>query len=56
MNQDWYEIWVDESPEVPYVLLLCPNKSNSKELLIIDPQEKMQLFKQCPTMNMPCYG
>ncbi len=40
MNQDWYEIWVDESPEVPYVLLLCPNKSNSKELLIIDPQEK----------------
>ncbi len=46
MNQDWYEIWVDESPEFPYILLLCPNKNDSKELLIIDPQEKNSIIQR----------
>ncbi len=45
MNQDWYEIWVDESPGFPYVLILCPNKNNSQEFLIIDPQEKGSIIQ-----------
>lgn len=35
----WYEVWVDESPGYPYVLVLRPNESKPEELLIIDPKE-----------------
>lgn len=41
--QHWYEVWVDESTTIPYVLFVCPNKSDPKEILIIDPKENNQL-------------
>lgn len=48
MIQNWYEIWVDESTEIPYVLFVCPNTINTNEILIIDPKENK-------IENMPDY-
>jgi hypothetical protein len=48
MIQDWYEVWVDESIEIPYVLFLRPNQDNPKEILIIDPRENNKPIKTMP--------
>ena len=48
MIEHWYEVWVDESTEVPYVLFLAPNSVDSSEILIIDPQEKNPIIKKMP--------
>jgi hypothetical protein len=48
MIQDWYEVWVDESIEIPYVLFLRPNQDNSQEILIIDPKENNKAIKKMP--------
>lgn len=48
MIQNWYEIWVDESTEIPYVLFVCPNATDTNEILIIDPKENK-------IENMPNY-
>jgi hypothetical protein len=48
MIYDWYEIWVDESTEIPYVLFLRPNQDNPKEILIIDPKENNKAIKKMP--------
>jgi hypothetical protein len=39
MINDWYEVWVDETTHIPYVLFLCPNKDNPTEFSIIDPKK-----------------
>lgn len=49
MIQNWYEIWVDESPEIPYVLFVCPDKNEFNKIIIIDPKED-KIIK-----NMPNY-
>jgi hypothetical protein len=36
MIQAWYEVWVDESTTIPYVLFLCPDPSHLGGMLIID--------------------
>lgn len=38
MIQKWYEIWVDESTEIPYLLFVCPDKNDFNEIIIIDPK------------------
>jgi hypothetical protein len=36
MKTNWYEIWTDEAPSVPYVLLLRPFEQGYE---ILDPAE-----------------
>ena len=45
MNQDWCEIWIDDSPEFPYILLLCPSKEKENQYLIIDPKEDYKVIR-----------
>jgi len=51
MNLDWYEVWADESSDIPYLLLLCPNKHNPNELLIIDPKENNSVIQTMASYN-----
>ena len=51
MNLDWYEVWVDDSPGIPYLLLLCSNKDNPNELLIIDPKENNSVIQRMASYN-----
>jgi hypothetical protein len=37
MRAGWYEVWADESHEVPYLLLLRPFESGFE---ILDPRER----------------
>ena len=39
MIHKWYEVWVDESTTIPYILFLCPDPDNPGGMLIIDPKE-----------------
>ena len=48
MMKNWYEIWVDESTEIPYVLFIYPSKTDPEEILIIDPKENNQVIKKMP--------
>jgi hypothetical protein len=48
MINDWYEVWVDESTDIPYVLFLCPSKDNPTEFLIIDPKENDRVVQTLP--------
>jgi hypothetical protein len=52
MIQNWYEVWVDESPEIPYILFVFPSKINLEEILIIDPKENNQVIKNMPNYKM----
>jgi hypothetical protein len=52
MIQNWYEVWVDESTEIPYVLFVCPSTVNLKEILIIDPKENNKVIKNMPSYEM----
>ena len=36
MRQHWYEVWVDESPGLPYLLILHATRTGFR---ILDPQE-----------------
>jgi hypothetical protein len=38
MNRDWYEVWVDESTDVPYVLFMLPDAARAGGVVIIDPK------------------
>lgn len=51
MIQEWYEVWVDESTKIPYVLFLCPDPNSSGRMLIIDPKENNQVIQNLPDYN-----
>ncbi|MBN3897318.1 MAG: hypothetical protein ACYT04_60480 [Nostoc sp.] len=51
MIQEWYEVWVDESIKIPYVLFLCPDPSNPEGMLIIDPKQNNQVIQRLPDYN-----
>ena len=51
MIQKWYEIWVDESTEVPYVLFVCPDRNDFNKIIIIDPKED-QIIENMPNYEM----
>ena len=44
MNYDWYETWVDESPDTPYVLFPDPQRQGG--ILIVDPREANKVVFQ----------
>jgi hypothetical protein len=39
MSRDWYEVWVDESTDVPYALFVFPDTARIGGIVIIDPKE-----------------
>ncbi|OJW24686.1 MAG: hypothetical protein BGO49_06510 [Planctomycetales bacterium 71-10] len=39
ISQDWYEIWVDEGLDLPYVLVVLPDATRSGGVQIVDPKE-----------------
>jgi hypothetical protein len=39
MGRGWYEVWVDESTDVPYALLVLPGEAQDGGVVIIDPKE-----------------
>jgi hypothetical protein len=43
MIYDWYEIWVDEGLEVPYVLLVLADKGMPGGVIVIDPKQGYQV-------------
>ena len=51
MIQKWYEIWADESTEIPYVLFVCPDKNNFNKIIIIDPKEN-KIINNMPNYEM----
>jgi hypothetical protein len=51
MIQKWYEIWVDESTEVPYVLFVCPDRNDFNRIIIIDPKED-KIIENMPNYEM----
>ena len=43
MSNSWYEVWADESHDVPYVLLLRPTDDGYE---VLDPAERnRQIFR-----------
>lgn len=51
MIQKWYEIWVDESTEIPYVLFVYPDKDNFNRMIILDPKES-KIIENLPNYEM----
>ncbi len=39
MTCEWFETWVDESPAVPYVLLVFPDPQSAGGVVVVDPKE-----------------
>jgi hypothetical protein len=39
MIHEWYEVWADETHDIPYILILCPSKNESGKFCIVDPKE-----------------
>lgn len=46
MIQSWYEIWANETYDIPYILLLCPSENTDEGFLIIDPQGKNAVIQK----------
>jgi len=42
MIEPWYEIWVDEGLDVPYLLIVRPEQ-NGECVVVIDPKEGGQV-------------
>ena len=38
MSDQWYEVWADEGPEVPYLLIVMPER-NGNGVKVLDPRE-----------------
>lgn len=51
MIEKWYEVWVDESTKVPYILFVCPDPNNSGGILIIDPKQNNQVTQKLLDYN-----
>lgn len=51
MIQKWYEIWVDESTEIPYVLFVYPDNGNFNRIIILDPKES-KIIENLPNYEM----
>ena len=51
MIQKWYEIWVDESTKIPYVLFVYPDENNFNRIIILDPKED-KIIEQMPSYKM----
>ena len=50
MIRQWYEVWVDETLTIPYLLLVVADESVSeKGVIILDPKEGMKIVYKAPS-------
>jgi hypothetical protein len=45
MIYEWYEVWADETHDIPYLLLLYLSLSGKDKFFIIDPKENNKVVK-----------
>jgi hypothetical protein len=43
MIYDWYEVWAEETPNIPYLVILCPHPIEKGQFIIIDPMENNRI-------------
>jgi hypothetical protein len=43
VNFEWYEVWVSDSPTLPYVLIVIPDEEGAGGVMVIDPQEDQKV-------------
>jgi hypothetical protein len=48
MNHAWYEVWCDETLEIPYVLMLVPDEKTAEGVKILDLMEKNKVVYAAP--------
>jgi hypothetical protein len=39
MINDWFEVWADDSGDIPYLLLVKPNREDPDVVTVYDPAE-----------------
>ncbi len=44
----WYEVWAEETDDVPYLLILCPSLNEKGKFIIIDPKENNRVVDILP--------
>lgn len=49
MTYDWFEVWADTSPEIPYVLLLLYDPERPDCMVVVDPKEGDKVIFTAPT-------
>ena len=42
---EWYEVWADESHDIPYLLILYLSLSEKGKFFIVDPKENNKIVK-----------
>ena len=48
MASHWYEVWTEETLELPYILLIVAKNGEEGLVQIYDPREGMQLIYHAP--------
>lgn len=48
MIYKWYEVWAEETNDIPYLLLLCLGSTKENIYDIIDPKENNKVIKDFP--------
>jgi hypothetical protein len=49
MTYDWYEVWVSDTTDIPYVLLLLHDPDRSNAMIIVDPKEDNKIVHTTST-------
>jgi len=44
MYLGWYEVWADEGPEFPYLLMVRYDRNNDQMYELIDPRENNKVI------------
>lgn len=45
MIYEWYEIWADETHDIPYLLLLYLSVTEKDKFFIVDPKQNNKVIK-----------
>jgi hypothetical protein len=48
MIHEWYEVWAEETDDVPYILILSPSSIEKGKFIIIDPKENNRIVDILP--------
>jgi hypothetical protein len=48
MIHEWFEVWAEETDDVPYLLILSPSLTEKDKFVIIDPKENNRVVDVLP--------
>lgn len=51
MENDWYEVWSDETLDPPYILIVVSKRDSTGFVQIYDPSEGMKLIYNAPNYD-----